>query len=209
MYVIGDPLEGTWSRTNEVWYWLIEAIREFPILRPMTADLTFVADHYHDLPADFIEIITVEYPIGEDPPRFNIRRDHTDEDFESDYYYDIDKDYADGTGHLLWMGQVVASDVRINYLAPHDTAAAEGMVLTIPDQYINILEEYCVIRAWTERLSTEIANPTAHASTISQINQAVEYHRKRYQEIIQKAITEMVTSKIVPNRRLDKFDRIY
>lgn len=210
MYALGDPAEATWSRTSEVWFWLAEAIREFPILRPRQSDLTFSPDdHQEPLPADFIEIVSVEYPIGADPVRYHTRRAHQSANFNSGDYYDIVRDHATGSGWVLWMGQSIASEVRVNYLAPHDTNVSEGMVLTIPDQYLNILTEYCFVRAWQERLSTEIANPTAHASTISQINAALTQHRQTYETLIGQAVRELGTSRIITQRALDDHDRVY
>jgi hypothetical protein len=209
MYALGDPTEAVWSRTNEVWYWLIEAIREFPILRPMTDDLTFTEDHYNALPSDFVKIVSVEYPIGDDPPTYLTRRSHQSPEFQAGEFYDVVADHDTGSGSLLWIGPVVTSDVRVNYLALHDYAASESMVLTIPDQYLNILTEYCAVRAWEERLSSEIANPTAHASTISQIQVALTQHRALYDRLVKEAVQELGTSRLVPDRAMDKYDRIY
>lgn len=212
MYSLGDPGETTWSRTMEVWYWLIEAIREFPILRPMQSDLTSVtATHTLALPSDFKEIIAVEYPTAESPPRYHVRRSRLEVDFYDGEYYDIDRDYDSGAGWNLWMGQTVAAAaaVRVDYLAMHDTNAGENMVLTIPDQYLNILSEYCIIRAWTERLSSEIQNPTAHAATIAQINATLEAHRQTYTRLVAQALSELTTSRVTLNHPSDSHDRIY
>lgn len=211
MYSLGDPTEATWSRTLEVWYWLIEAIREFPILRPMQSDIAFDADdHQEPLPSDFKEIISVQWPITDDM-RYHTRRSRLEEDFYDGDYYDIDRDYSTGSGWVLWMGQSIpyAQPVRVQYLAMHSTTVSEDMVLTVPDQYLNILTEYCILRAWTERLSTEISNPTAHDATLSQINAAIAEHRATYDRLVDEAIRELATSRQTMNRRLDKHDRIY
>jgi hypothetical protein len=94
MYALGDPTESTWSRTLEVWTWLEEAIREFPIKRPMTDDLsdnTYL--HKITLPTDFFSIVSVEWPIDQNPPSFCERRDRLEDDFYDGYYYDVERDY--------------------------------------------------------------------------------------------------------------------
>lgn len=214
MYSLGDPSGSIWSRTNEVWYWLIEAIREFPILRPMQEDISEIGVgdiHTLSLPADFKEIISVEWPVDQTPPRYHLRRNRLEADFYDGDTYDIERDYESGSGWTLWMGQPIPPGevVRVDYLAMHDTSATEIMVLTVPDQYLNILTEYCIIRAWTERLSTEISNPTAHATTIAQINSTIQHHRETYNRLVQQAVREMTTSRVTMNRRMDKHDRIY
>jgi hypothetical protein len=211
LYALGDPSEGTWSRTNEVWHWLIEAIREFPILRPMQADISDETDeHVIALPSDFKEIVAVQWPITDDM-RYHTRRSRFSQDFYDGDYYDVDRDYASGAGWVLWMGQAVDYDqpCRVDYLAEHDDNASENMVLTIPDQYLNVLTEYCIYRAWTSRLSKEIANPSAFIRNIDQITEAMNLHRSNYLKLLDDISKEMSTSKIVPNRTNDKYDRIY
>lgn len=211
MYSLGDPTEQHWSRTNEVWYWLLEAIREFPILRPKQADLSdAIKPHEIELPVDYKEITSVQWPITDDM-RYHTRRSHLEDNFYNGDYYDVDRDYAAGSGWLLWMGQPVpyAQPCRVSYLALHDTAMGELTILSIPDQYLNILTEYCILRAWTERLSNEIRDPTAHSDIIMNINQTILTHRKTYTDLVDQAIKELGTSRITQNRRLDKHDRIY
>lgn len=214
MYSLGDPSGTMWSRTNEVWYWLIEAIREFPILRPMQDTLSEIGVgdiHEFTLPEDFKYIISVEWPVDEDPPRYHMRRSRLEEDFYLGDYYDIDRDYETGSGWILWMGQAVTSgdDVRVNYLGLHDTEATEIMVLTVPDEYLNILSEYVIMRAWIEQLSTIIQDPTAHTSTIEQINATIRDHRNNYERLVSQAVAELGTSRLTVNRAIDKYDRIY
>jgi hypothetical protein len=211
MYALGDPTEVYWSRTLVVWYWLIEAIREFPILLAKEADVSDnFKEHEIELPADFREVISVQWPITADM-RYHVRRSRLSEDFYDGDYYDVDRDFSTGSGWKLWMGQPVpfAFPVRVHYYALHDTAGGELTVLTVPDQYLNILTEYCILRAWTERLSKELADPTAHSDVISSINTAIAEHRKTYNALVEQAVRELTTSRITPTHRADGHDRIY
>lgn len=211
MYALGDPTEQHWSRTSEVWKWLIEAIREFPILRGKTTDLSdAVENHKFDLPSDFVEIVNVQWPISSDYI-YLVRRSHQDKYFFDGDYYDIDRNFPDSAGWMLWTGPTVtvASPVRVNYLALHDYNASESMVITIPDQYLNILTEYCIMRAWQERLSNEIRDPTAHSDIIQNMELNLKEHRRNYQLLVEQALKELNTSRIVANRLVDKYDRIY
>jgi hypothetical protein len=211
MYSLGDPTEVHWSRTNEVWFWLIEAIREFPILRPKEADVSdAVKEHEIELPSDFKEVVSVQWPITSDM-RYHVRRSRLEDDFYNGDYYDIDRDFSTGSGWKLWMGQPVpfAQPARVHYLALHDTAMGELTDLTIPDQYLNILTEYCILRAWTERLSNEIRDPTAHSDVISGINLTIAEHRRTYNDLVKQAVNELTTSRITLKHRVDGKDRIY
>jgi hypothetical protein len=109
------------------------------------------------------------------------------------------------------MGQEVeyARPARVNYLANHPSTGTENLVLTVPDQYLSILQEYVIVRAWIERLSTVIQDPTAQDNTIGRINEAIRMHRELYNQQLDRAIKDQGTSQLTMNRRVDKYDRIY
>jgi hypothetical protein len=213
MYALGDIGEAYWTKST-VFYWLVEAIREFPIPRPQLENYTVITDtHVLTLPADFRDLVWVEYPVGEEPPVHLTRRSHLESDFyDRAGYYDIDRDYSTGKGWTLWTSELIpagAHVIKVNYLADHDTDMAEGSALTVPERYHNILMQYTIWRAWNEKLSLEIANPTAHTSTILQITETVAKAREKYDELIVDAVKSLSQSRVTHNRKMDKYDRIY
>jgi hypothetical protein len=136
---LGDPLTLTWSRAT-LTYWAIEAIREFPILRPMEEQYVVVsATHSFTLPADFVELIWVEYPTSQDPPAYLKYKSHLDPEFwGSDEYYDVDRDYNLGSGYTLWSPSSCPGHGQDLLSCRHDDDLAEADSLTIPDRYLNI-----------------------------------------------------------------------
>src|SRR4030043_907384 len=101
LIALGDPLAATWRRTSVIWPWLQEAVLNFPLLRPMIQDYTNGVSivYSYAAPSDFREVITVEYPISQQPPIYLARKNRLDPDFYSAAgYYDIDHNYIDGGG---------------------------------------------------------------------------------------------------------------
>ena len=204
---LGDPLAATWSRTADIWPWTVEAIREFVIPRPMEDEYTFIAASHHlTLPADFRQIIWVEYPIDQEPPIYLERKNHLDPEFYgSDDYYDIDRDYDTGTGYTLWLSRLFAADdkLRISYLADHEVPDDENDTLTIPERYLNLLILYVVWRAWAERLGKQMIDPTAHTSTIQQMSATVQNAEQAYKRAVADALQELAESRLTPNLTMD------
>ena len=80
---LGDVAGTTWDRTTIIWPWCIEAIRTFPILRPMFKDKTtgLGEEHGFELEADFREMISVEYPVNQHPTSYMVRKNRLDPAF--------------------------------------------------------------------------------------------------------------------------------
>src|SRR5665647_1493828 len=96
LVALGDSSGITWDRTTRMWQFCIEAILTFPILRPMLDDHTNgnAIVYSYDLPEYFREVISVEYPIGGQPPTYLARKSHLAPDFyEFPGFYDVDHDY--------------------------------------------------------------------------------------------------------------------
>jgi hypothetical protein len=213
---LGDSDASTWSRVNVIWPWCIEAMLAFPILRPAQQQITVAgsATHQHDLSTDFREIVSVEYPVNQDPPELLHRMNRLDPDFYSqDDHYDIDRNYVDGAGWVLWTAKLLAIGqvIKINYLANHDTDLAdeEGSLITVPDEYENILVAYVVAKGYRERLGNYMQDPTAHMTIITQMTTMVLRAEDNYNQLVSQAVSRYTESRILPHRQLDKFDRTY
>jgi hypothetical protein len=212
---LGDNLAATWSRTTTIWPWCIEAMLSFPILRPQQQAFTAeAAVREISLNTDFREIIGVEYPVDQDPPSYLIRKNRFDPVFfTDDRHYDIDRDYESGKGWVLWLSKTLAIDdqVNINYLATHDLDMLDDTVtvITVPDEYENILIAYVIARAYRERLSLYLQDPTAHTSLIMQMTDMVEKAENNYQHLVLRAQEKLTDSRTSPRMQADKFDRVY
>jgi hypothetical protein len=216
LMVAGDWQVATWSRISHGLPWAKEALQAFPILRPMLDDHTNGASivYSYAMPTDFREIISVEYPISQQPPVYLIRKNRLDPNFYGEAgYYDVDHDYSTGSGWLCYVsgGVAAAAHIKTQYLANHPTNLADDStaVVTVPDEYEPILIAYFITRAWRERLGNTMRDPTAHTSTISQITEMVHKADDNYLQMVQQAQAKLADSKITPHREVDKFDRVY
>ena len=215
LVALGDADASTWSRTNIVWPWAIEAMLEFPILRPLVQTPTFsAAAHYIALSSDFREVISVEYPAGQDPPVYLSRMNRFDPSFySSEEHYDIDRDYTSGKGWMAWFSKKIpaAASMKINYLANHDTNMTDvgTCYITVPDEYENILLANVVCKGYRERLGSYMQDPTAHTSIIAQMTDMVQHAEENYKDLVKRAQEKLADSKRSPHMQSDKFDRVY
>ena len=100
--------DSTWDSAY-IGYWVNMAIRDyskyFPLLKTQTIT-TSLNDNTYDLNTDFMGVVSVEYPTGEDPPQYLSRLDHTHPDFwQSDSWYDIIHRGDDTDPSELWLSK--------------------------------------------------------------------------------------------------------
>jgi len=219
MLAIGDTAGATWSRADVITPWAKEAMLAFPILRPTTNTTTVAisAKHNHKMPVDFREIVNVEYPIGEEPPIFLTRMNHLDPEFyQSESHYDVSRYYLDYVAYTGWMVITsklleIGDEVKVNYLANHivDLDDDPADLLTVPDEYEHILVAYVVAKAYKERLSVYLQNPTVYTNLIYQMVMMVDHADARYVQMVNEAIAKASESRTSPHMKADKFDRVY
>jgi hypothetical protein len=213
---LSDPTGVVWDRDDAITPWGIEALQAFPILRPMFYDKSSGLSNlwYFRLPDDFREIISVEYPVGFHPVNYLVRKNRLDPTFYyDDSNFDIDYDYTTGDLYFIYFsGQIPAgAHVYVQYLANHDTAMTdeEDVYLTIRDEYETILITFVMCRAYRERLSYHLQNPTIQATIISQLTDMVNHLEEQYRNLVAEAIAGLSESVITPARQVDKHDRVY
>jgi hypothetical protein len=216
LIALGDPLAATWSRTSIIWPWLQEAVLNFPILRPVMDDHTngVTVVYSYAAPSDFREVITIEYPVSTQPPSYLSRKNRLDENFwDGVNYYDIDHDYSSGTGWMIYVsgGVAASAHIKMQYLANHSTTIVDDSSTpwTVPDEYESIIVAYVVAKAYRERLSFYMQNPTAHTSLVLQLTEMVKKAEDNYRELSQRAMVRLADSRITPNVASDRFDRVY
>jgi hypothetical protein len=189
---------------------------DFPILRPMLDDHTngLVKLYKYRMAEDFRETISVEYPVNQFPPVYLKRKNRFDPSFYlEEGYYDIDRDHTGGTHWTCYVsgGIAVGAHIYMQYLANHDTAMADdsSTTITVPDEYTHILVMYVIAKAYRERLSLYMQDPTAYSQLITQMTEMVEHAENKYKEMVTTAQQRLAQSKIPPKYALDKNDRVY
>jgi hypothetical protein len=216
LVALGDPSGLTWARTTVIWPWCIEAMRTFPLLRPQREDHTILAgeEWHYDLPANFREVISVEYPVGQSPPKFLIMKNRLDPEFYStDEFFDVDHNYADGIGWIIHFSAAhkAATHVYVEYLAEHDLDMADDQqhFITVADEFYSILLAQVCLRAYRERLGAAIQDPTAHTNIIYQLTEMVRKAEQNYNDLLAATWQKISNSKVSPRQAVDRFDRVY
>ncbi|MFZ0534780.1 MAG: hypothetical protein WAM09_16535 [Anaerolineales bacterium] len=215
LVAMGDDAGAQWSRVDCIWPWCVQAMLAFPILRPVLKDQTMAAAAYIlAMPSGYREVISVEYPISQQPPSYMIRKNRLDPDFYSETgFYDVDHDYSAGAGWMMYFSQQIpiSVHVKIQYLANHDTTMADDdtTVITIPDEYENILIAYVMAMGYRERLSAYMQDPTAHTNVILSLTDMVLKAEANFQELVLRAQVKLAQSKMTHRLAADKYDRVY
>jgi len=212
---LSDSAGAVWARTK-ILAWGIEAIQSFPILRPLLLDKVsaLVPLWNFRLPDDFREIMSVEYPVSQHPARYLNRRNHLDPRFydETDNF-DVENDYTTGNLYQIFFSNALPAGyhVFVNYLGNHDTAMTDvgTCFLSVRDEYETILITFVMCRAYRERLSFHLQNPTVQATIISQLTDMVNHLEEQYRTLVAEAIAGLSESMITLARKVDKHDRVY
>ena len=209
---LADAAGATWPDAT-VEDWLIDAIREFPILRPrQSAQKSSAGVHAYDLPADFSEVISVEYPLDQEPKAYLLRFSHYRQEFWAhDGYFDIERDFHAGKDFELWISNNLASDedIYVNYMARHDTELVGTSTITVPDRYLNILVLFAVWRAFQERLAAQTKSPTEFNQILGQLSGQVREAEEAYRRALAQALSVQSTLSRTAPQKADRYDRIY
>jgi hypothetical protein len=214
---LDDAGAATWSQAV-IEEWCVDAIRDysryFPrVIREDISTGAVGGVHEHDLPNDFRDIITVEYPQGEDPPEYLDRLHYQDPYFwNSDKNYDIIARHEEIlNGILIVSAETTALEtIRIEYVGDHDLDLASGDQITVPMRHEDLLIAYVVWVAWRELASTEMQDPTSNSSLLmAQLFQNAGSAEYDYRGMIDDALKARSGVSEWEVWRMDKWDRSY
>jgi hypothetical protein len=193
-----EMADTTWDSAY-VGYWVNMAIRDyskyFPLVKIQTIT-TLLNDNQYDLSADFMGVVSVEYPTGEDPPQYLSRLAHTHSDFwGSDYWYDIIH-HADDTdpSELLLSKTVLAADdsIDVTYNAHHALIANPASIsgnCTVPPYHQNLLSLYVFWQNALALTNTEQQTPTSNSSLLmAQLAQNARRAENAYHVALRQAL---------------------
>ena len=216
LVALGDPTRVTWSRADTIWPWCIEAMKTFPIARPMLDDHTNGASVVYSLamPTDFRDVISVEYPISQQPPVYLVMKNRLDPEFYHQAgFYDIDHDYSTGSGWLMYVSGGLAglAPIKTQLLGQqdHDMDDDELHLITVPDEFEHILIAQVMCYAYRERLSNYMQDPTAQTSIITDLSEMTHHMEEYYNSLVVAAQAKLAESKISPRLHVDKYDKVY
>jgi len=192
--LLGDPGNATWTAAD-IERWLIDAIADagqhFPLTKSQQIT-TSLDDRQYDLNADFLAVVSVEYPAGEDPPRYLDYRPYQHPKFwqEPGNYSVLKNDQAGDNDELLIAQKPAAGQgITVVYQAHHDLTVTGSQPVTIQPEYEHILLNYVVWQALLQLKHTEEASPTSNSSLLmSQYAVNADRARRAYVDSLAKAV---------------------
>lgn len=212
--LLSDPLNAVWA-PEDLEQYLRAAVREwsnhFPARRTLSIDCTD-ATHNYELPADFIAMISVEYPDGESPPEFLTQKSRLQSDWwESDLYYDVEQpnDPTETASLYISPSPAATEDIVIIYSAQLDSALVAADTVPIHDRYHSTLLMYGVWLAWLERVSAEEQNPDRSTSMLQQHAANADRAWRNWTEALNRHINRSAISSITVRWPIDNDDPVY
>lgn len=178
--------ESTWSET-ELNQWIADAIGEyswhFPRYLESTGNACTEDQREYPLPSGCLAVLRVEYPEGEDPPRYLERT--------------AAEDLRPGTYAIRWGGFNMAQGVLflgdrpsasgtygIHYQAIHDYPDDDVTELTVPDEDLDILVLYVIWKAYRRLELDEAKNPDGSTVVLTMLGQNAARARRQFEDVL-------------------------
>lgn len=215
---LGDSANSIWSAAD-IEQWCRDAIgdygQHFRVRQRLTVALS-ANDHDYTLAADdFLDVIAVEYPSGQDPPRFLRRRYFLREDFfDRDGFFDVEPNRDESVGGptlYLSANPAAGQSAVVIYEARPEPPSATSGTIPVPKDHEHILRLFVAWRARLQLQAAEEASPTSNSSLLmSQLAQNADRARRAYVDALSKAYFAQSQSRIVRWRDLaDEAGQIY
>ena len=218
---LSDTAATTWPQAT-VEDWVCDAIRDysqyFPRVVTSTVDaIGAIAVHYLDLPTTFLEMVSVEFPKGENPPTYLERRSiHHPEFWDRDGYYDIVyshqivEDPVGTTANRIYFSRLplATEGYTLRFHAVHAASGAADTV-TVRTDHQPLLVLFVVWRALKERQAKESANPDTTSKYLNQLVYAATQAEVEYRRALQRALGSQSDSGSAGPWRTDVYDPIY
>jgi hypothetical protein len=213
---LNDAGVATWAQAT-VESWVLDAIRDysqsFPRVRTSTTTIAVDdAGHEFDLPTDFLGMVLVEFPDGEDPPEYLKRRSRTRSGFwDYEGYYDLEPSADAGSAGTLYLSEEPDNGeaYTLTWLAPHDTDLDSGDTITVPEDHESILVLYVVWQAIRERMATAEQDPDSTTQVLRQLTLAAQQAEFEYNRALKRAKGQRSPGGPTGPWRADVHDPIY
>lgn len=180
--------------------WVVDGVRLYSASFPRL--LVFVATVYEDDPVvqvgeagQVVDVLSVEFPIGESPRRFWRRVPIDSLEFESggDYYaITAAREGANYSANAQQFAIVLAAapatdDVAaVEAVCRHDVPRTDSAVLTVPDAHLEAISAYVAYRAASAlEMAEAVTVDTSNVSIVlAQLGQSVRSAWRRYQQVM-------------------------
>ena len=192
--------------------WIADAIRDyshfFPYVVEKTYTFTCAARSFtiSTLSPPPLEVLRVEYPDGEEPPRYLSPLSMTSSKFWDGPYYEV----RGVPPNELYLGELAAIDdvVVVRYNAIHTIPAGDASVLTLPDRHLEVLRLFCIWKAAEEIAMSEEIDPDTQEFLVSQMGLNVIRCERVYRNKMQEYQRASLSERSGP-WSMDGKDRIY
>jgi hypothetical protein len=213
---LNDATNATWG-AETLQQWILDAIRDysqyFPRLQTATTTISTASPgHSFDLPTDFLSVLLVEFPTGEDPPEYLTRRSRTHPQFyDYEGYYDVEASHdATGTGTLYLSEEPSNGESFVlTYHATHATDLDDTDTITVREDHEEILILFVVWTAFKERAATEQQDPDTTIHLLQQIVKAAEQAEAEYRRALRRAESHRADGGWAGSWTADVYDPIY
>jgi hypothetical protein len=197
-----DP-DSVWPE-SKISEWIHQGIREYSRYFPrrLTTSITpaIVGSDYtrfYDLPADFLDVLAVEWPQDHEPPVWLARRPETESGFGAgDFDVRRHADATDPAELVLGETPTTATDkVRVHYLGLHDLTLATTDTVSVPDEDLELLIQFVKMRAYEERLSQEEKGADPTSMVLSLLGTNARAAKREFYDLVkrrQRAVGAMV-----------------
>jgi hypothetical protein len=171
---LGDPTEANITK-SQVETWLKDGIKRYTqrLKRSKSTIITTTLNgRKYDLPTDFEQITSVEYPTGETIPCYLEQQAYTDGNFWAvTGLFDIIYRNDDSNPDELWISEepTAGQTITVEYLAEHDYTLTTSEAITVPQVHHNLLKDFAFWRATLYLQSLEQITPTSNSSLLQSI----------------------------------------
>ena len=215
-----DPSAATWTQAL-IEEWVCEAIRDYNLYFRRTATTAYnISSSSTTLTLSRLcrQVMSVEYPTGEDPPTYLTRMDRYHPDFykrDDNYDFEPVDEYGqteDG-GYSPYLVFSEAPDtgetVTVIYRAIHDAELESSDLVTIPDEHQHLLVLFVTWKAFHEQAMDEAKNPDTTTRLVQQMNLTAIAAEENYRRAMKQAIQMTGAGGWTTPWKADEHDRIY
>lgn len=215
-----DAGAATWSQSL-IEEWVCEAIRDYNLYFRRTASTAYIitsSSRSLSLHRFCREVMSVEYPTGEDPPTYLNRMNRYHPDFykrDDNYDFEPVNEYgytvSGGTSPYLIFSAApdTGETVTVLYRAIHDAELEAGGLVTVPDEHQHLLVLFVTWKAFHEQAMDEAKNPDTTTRLVQQMNLTAIAAEENYRRAMKQALQMSGAGGWTPPWKADGYDRIY
>jgi len=216
---LGDLTGGSYEWADaQLTAWINEALKDMSIHFPVQTEMEIscaAGVHEYDVTKFVIAgILSCEYPAGQDPREYLLRKSYTDPAFWiNDGYYDYLPRTTTDTSHpsQLYISNSptgASQSIILEILEPHNALVLGADVTSLPDQLHNLLTLFVRWKAWQEMATGEGVSPDPNRILQDEYEINAFRAERAYRKSLDETKKTQSTTALVP-LWMDKYDRIY